>query len=112
MLAADQLAVAHFLRRVVDGRYDAARDGQTFRRDAQSLRGTLDEDAPSLRRSIAQRARAVGHAEAAGRAALVARVRSIAHQDVDPFDADIELLGDDLGDRDIEALAHVHLAEE
>ena len=37
--------------------------------------------------------------------------RGVAHHDTDPFDRHIELLGDDLGDRDIDALAHVHLAE-
>ena len=31
---------------------------------------------------------------------------------VDAVEADVELLGDDLRDRDVDALAHVHLAEE
>jgi hypothetical protein len=49
---------------------------------------------------------------AAGGAALVARGRGIAHQHLDLVESDIELLGHDLRDRDVEPLAHVHLAEE
>ncbi len=35
----------------------------------------------------------------------------VAHHDTDPLERHVELLGDDLGDRDIDTLAHIHLAE-
>jgi hypothetical protein len=39
------------------------------------------------------------------------RSSGVAHYNTDPRERHVELLGDDLGDRDIDPLAHVHLAE-
>jgi len=48
---------------------------------------------------------------AAAGAALVHRPGGVAHYNADPLERDVEFFGDDLGDRDIHTLAHVHLAE-
>ncbi len=48
---------------------------------------------------------------AAAGAALVHRPGGVAHHNADPLERDVEFFGDDLGDRDIHTLAHVHLAE-
>src|SRR6516165_3398710 len=44
-------------------------------------------------------------------AALVDGPGGVAHHDTDPRERDVELLGDDLADRDIDTLAHIHFAE-
>src|SRR5262249_17530268 len=48
---------------------------------------------------------------AAAGAALVHGPGGVAHYNIDPLERQFELFGDDLGDRDIDPLAHVHLAE-
>ena len=61
-------------------------------------------------RRCAARCRPSAPGAAAG-AALVHGPSGVAHYDTDPRERHVELLGDDLGDRDIDPLAHVHLAE-
>ena len=60
---------------------------------------------------IALRNAALLHPSAAAGPALVDGQGGVAHHDTDPCQRHIELLGDDLGDRDIDTLAHIHLAE-
>src|SRR2546421_653353 len=96
----------------------AARGGRITRacsmpgRRTQLVRRALDEHAARLGGRASQQPRAIGHAGAARSATLVAGAGGIAHHHFDLVEADIELFGDDLRHGDIEALAHVHLAEE
>ncbi len=112
MAAADQLGVAHFLRRIGDRAYYPVVDAQPGGRHAEFFGGLPDEQAPRFGGRAAQRPRARLDAGAAGGAALVAGERRVAHDDIDLGDIHVELVGDDLRDRDVERLAHVHLAEE
>ncbi len=72
----------------------------------------MDQQPARFGRRAAQGAGAGLNSRAAGGSALVAGERRIAHDDVDLVDGDVELVGDDLRDGDVERLAHVHLAEE
>ncbi len=110
--AADQLGVADFFRRVGDRAHHAVVDAQLLDRKPELLRGGFHEQLARFGRRAAQGPRARLDAGAAGGSALVAGERRVAHHDVDLVDVHIELVGHDLRDRDIERLAHVHLAEE
>ena len=109
--AADQLAIADLARRIARHGDDAVGDFEPVGRDAEPRRGHLDQHAARLGRGVAQRDAALLHPGAAARAALVDGQGGVAHHDTDPRERHVELLGDDLGDRDIDPLAHIHLAE-
>ncbi len=72
----------------------------------------MHEEATRLGGGVAQGFCAGEYAGAARGSTLVAGEGRVAHDDVDLVDGDVELVGDDLRDRDIERLPHVHLAEE
>ncbi len=108
---ADQLAIAEFARRIARHGDDAVDDFEPIGRHAEPRRGQLEEHAARLGRGIAQGDAALLHPGAAARTTLVDGPLGVAHHDADPRQRHVELLGDDLGDRDIDPLAHVHLAE-
>src|SRR5580704_17235531 len=70
-----------------------------------------NEHAASLGRNVAQRDTALLDSSAAAGATLVYGPSGVAHHDTDPPEWHVKLFGDDLSDRDIHPLAHVHLAE-
>ena len=108
---ADQLAIAEFARRIAGHGNDAFGDLEPFGRHAEPRRGQLEEHAARLGRGVAQGDAALLHPGAAARTTLVDGPLGVAHHDADALERHVELLGDDLGDRDIDPLAHVHLAE-
>src|SRR5207247_6618177 len=112
MLPADHIAVADSLLPVAGYRDDAVLNGELVDRHRELLGGALKENASRFRRRVAQRRAAALDAGRSRPAALVARERGVAHDDGDAIERHVELLGDDLADRDIDALPHVHLAEE
>jgi hypothetical protein len=107
--AADQIGVGGAAFRAGD---DAIGHAKLPCRRAELLGCTVDEHSPCFRGRTAHEPSAVRHASAAGRTALVAGGARITHHHFDLVGTDVELVGDDLGHRDIEALPHVHLAEE
>ena len=109
---ADQLGVADLPRRVGCHAHHAVPHPQRIDGNAEMLRRQIEQHAPRLGAGVAQGDAAALDAGAAGGAALVHRARGVAHDDGDAFDCDVEFLGDDLTDGDIDALAGVHLAEE
>ena len=110
-MPADQLAIAELARGIAGDRDDAVGNFELVGWDAQALRGQCDEHAARLGRGVAQRDAALLDPGAAAGAALVHGPGGIAHHNIDPLDRHVELLSDDLGDRDIDPLAHVHLTE-
>ncbi len=108
---ADQLAVAEFARRLAQNGDDTVRDCEPVGRHSQLRRGQFEEHAARLGRGVAQGDAALLDPGAAARTTLVDGPLGVAHHDTDPLERHVELLGDDLGDRDIDPLAHVHLAE-
>ena len=109
--AADQLAVADLLLAVANDRDDAVLHGERVDRRAEARSGALEEETACLGGREPERGAAALHAGGAGGAALIARERGVAHHDLDPIEGDVELVRDDLRDRDVDALAHVHLPE-
>src|SRR5439155_6906721 len=107
--AADQLAVADLLLLVATHGDDTIPHEELVGGRAELLGGALDEEAPRFGRREPERHAAALHAGGPGGAALIAGERSVAHHDLDALERDVELVGDDLTDRDIDALAHVHL---
>jgi hypothetical protein len=91
--------------------HHAVLDDELVRGKTDPLRGHLDQHAARFGGRVPERDAAQLDAGAAGRAALVARGRGIAHLHAHLLERDVELLGDDLRDGDVHALAHVHLAE-
>ncbi len=109
---ADQLGVGGALRGIALGVDDAVGDGQLIGRQIELLRRHLDQHPARFGRSRAHLLAAVLDAGGARRAALVHAGAGVGHEDLDALERHVELFGDDLADGDIEALAHVHLAEE
>ncbi len=109
---ADQLGIARFLRGIGNGAYHAVVDAQLLDWKPEFLRSGLHQQPARFGRRAAQRPRGGLDSGAAGSSPLVAGECGIAHDDVDLGDVDVELVGDDLRDRDVERLAHVHFAEE
>ena len=110
ILAADQLAVGNFPS--VLRKNDSLFNPQLLGWHTEALRTAFQQKAPRFRRGAAQQSPAIRYASAARGATLVARGAGVAHQHVHLVAGDIELVGHDLRDRDLEALPHVHLAEE
>ena len=108
---ADQLAIADLARRIARHGDDTVGYLEPVGRDPEPCRCHLDQHAARLGRGVAQRDAALLHPGAAAGAALVDGQGGVAHHDTDPCQRHVELLGDDLGDRDIDPLAHIHLAE-
>ena len=108
ILAADQFAIGHALRA---RHHHAVLYLELRRRHTEFLRRALHQHAACFRRGIAQRDTAALEPGAAGRAALIAGQRRVAHDDVDALEREIEFFGHHLLHGDIDALAHVHLAE-
>jgi len=104
--SADQLGIGGLPFRTGD---DAIHDAH---RRTHFLRGALAKHAARFRRCPTQKTRAVRHARAAGRSTLIARGSRVAHHYLDLVGAEVHLFRDDLRHGDIEALPHVHLAEE
>jgi hypothetical protein len=111
VLAADQLPVAH-RPRVAGHRDDAVPHAELLHGHGELLCRALEQEPARLRRGVAQRDPAPLHPGAAGRAALVAGERRVAHHHLHAGEGHVQLLGHDLGDGDVDTLAHVHLAEE
>src|SRR5262249_46137197 len=111
-LASDEIAIAHSALR--SGRHGdhAVANGQRVGGNAEMLRCALDEQAARFGGGVPGRHPAALDAGAARAAALIAGERGVAHDHGHALERDVELVGDDLADRDVDALAHVHLAEE
>ena len=97
--AADELAIADALRRIVLGRDDAVADGELVRRHVELLRRHLDEEAPRLGGGVAHLRAAELEAGAAAGAALIDGARGVAHHHRDPLERQVELVGDELRHR-------------
>jgi hypothetical protein len=103
--------VAGLLAAVVERGDDAVRHHEAFRRHAQLAGRHPDQQAARFRGRIAQGLGPRLHAERARRATLVQAAGGVAHDDVDALEGQVQLLRDDLGDRDLEALAEIDLSE-
>ena len=109
---ADQLGVARLLGRVAFGVHDAVGDGELVGGKAKLLRRHLHEHPARLGRRGAHLHTAALDAGRAGGAALVHAGAGVGHVHLHPLERHVELFGHHLADRDVESLAHVHLAEE
>ena len=110
--AADQLGVARLLRRVARRMHYAVDDGELVGWQSKLLRRHFHQHAARFRRGDAHLPAAGLDAGRAGRAALVHAGAGVGHEHGDGLERHVELFRHDLADRDVETLAHVHLAEE
>ena len=109
---ADQFGVGRLLRRIGLGMHDAVGDDERIGGKAELLRRHLDQHAARLRRRGAHLHAAALDAGRARGTALVHAGAGVGHEHGDGLERHVELFRHHLGDGDIEALAHVHLAEE
>ena len=108
----DQLGVGHLLAERIAHADGAVAHRQPRHRHGKARRGCLKQDATRFGGGIAQRTAAMRDAIAARGATLVAGQGRVAHDHRDATHLDIELFGHDLRNGHLEAVAHVHLAEE
>ena len=112
LLAADQLGEADARRRPAFGRTTPSATTRSSALTLRRLRGEIDQRLARGRRGLADLHAAALDAVRAGGAALIGRQRGVALDIFDLVDADAELLGGDLRDRDAQALAEIDLAAE
>ena len=112
MTAADQFAEFGASFRLGAQVNRALPNRDLVRANPEPLGAQLKQYPARFRGRVSQRIGAPLDAGTAAGAPLIDRERSIAHDHVDLVERQIQFFGDDLGDGNVHALPHVHLAEE
>ena len=107
----DELRVANRLAGA-RGADDAVVDPQLDGGNAETPGGQLEEDLPHLDGGMTDRGTALFDRHAARRVALVGRLGRVGRHHADAVDGNVELVGGDLRQGGLDALAELHLAGE
>ena len=108
----DELAVGDAPRSVSGHAHDSILDGELVCRDVEVLRCQGQERPPSVGCGLPELRACEGDRQAAHGRPLVDACRGVAHDHADASEGHVELLGDDLRERRLVALAEIRLAGE